>query len=279
MWLGWVLIVLMTMFCTGLLLVSSRRTIAVLRRRQRRLWAEPERRSDTLWTPRAEPEQTLPLGPMVVSRVWSDTLWTPRAENKINFVITTCLVEREATLREAQYRSGISHLLGQIQSWSETGVVIVENNGPRVTFLDEFAPVCYTSHNESKLEKGVKELMDVQYCIRHYQMSPESLVVKMTGRYICVPECPFLKLVATQAEADAVVKYGAYFRTTDEPCGDCVTGLIALKAKHWLALDPTQVQILEWLVAAKCLSLPRVVTVKGPLGLYMCAGGNEYNLI
>ncbi len=69
---------------------------------------------------------------------------------KIFFIITTCLLEHNFNIRKEEYTSSIQTLIQEIQKYNhlhiESHIIIVENNGARHTFLNDFE-----NQNENKI--------------------------------------------------------------------------------------------------------------------------------
>mmetsp|Transcript_16285 Transcript_16285/g.37508 ORF Transcript_16285/g.37508 Transcript_16285/m.37508 type:complete len:301 (+) Transcript_16285:2-904(+) len=186
--------------------------------------------------------------------------WT--IQPKIFFVITTSIFnvttqgETDVARRKRQYKQGIKSLINATNRFFNSTdkmqwhyhILIVENNGPRGTFLDDFvnrrAPVSvlYTNNNNSPntSNKGMKELLDIQACIEHYHMQPQDLIVKMTGRYFLDKFVTnFMQNVAAVSKQTwmsgqsnkatmAIMKYGTFTKPKNSPRDEVVTGLIML---------------------------------------------------
>ena len=73
--------------------------------------------------------------------------------------------------------------------------IIVENNGKRETYLDDFnCDVIYTDNNNLKYNhKAENELLDVKYIINKYNIDDNDLIIKLTGRY-CLLNDSFINL-------------------------------------------------------------------------------------
>ena len=68
--------------------------------------------------------------------------------------------------------------------------IIVENNGQRQTYLDNFiwneksVQVIYTNNNQHTFRsKGVNELMDIKEVIHRLGIHDTDMIIKLTGRY------------------------------------------------------------------------------------------------
>lgn len=224
----------------------------------------------------------------------------PRVPPRIFFVITTSIKvsegERDASARQEQYERGIRSLLNVTKSGRvllEGKVVIVENNGRRSTYLDNYKEdgvneVLYTDHNSLLVEKGVKEWLDVLATIRHMKMQSTDLVVKLTGRYYFDSnEAPFLKAIydLDWTKTQAVVKFGSYGHTSEHQMADCVTGLILapVHSIQSMAIDKEHrhKDPIEWAWARSILRLPTesIKAFPGKLGLWIAPGGGDYWMI
>lgn len=198
--------------------------------------------------------------------------------------------ERNVDKRQLQYERGIGRLKMQAELADlplPYQIVVVENNGPRKTFLDDLGvTVLYTEGNAVDHEKGVKELDDILSAVDHFQMSDADLVVKMTGRYFLDDDhgglAPFM---ATLRDMDvdrtrAVVKFGTYARPVNRRVMDCVTGLIMVPVAVLRHIDRDVVPIAPaW--ARSVLSLPEdeVIVVRGKMGIHIAPAGKPYYIV
>lgn len=198
--------------------------------------------------------------------------------------------ERNVDKRQLQYERGIGRLKMQAELADlplPYQIVVVENNGPRKTFLDDLGvTVLYTEGNAAEQEKGVKELDDILSAVDHFQMSDADLVVKMTGRYFLDDDhgglAPFM---ATLRDMDvdrtrAVVKFGTYARPVNRRVLDCVTGLILVPVAVLRHIDRSIVPIApSW--ARSVLSLPEdeVIAVQGKMGIHIAPAGKPYYIV
>jgi hypothetical protein len=150
-------------------------------------------------------------------------------------IITTSLIKEQYELRKQQYIAGINSVLKNIENKDIT-IIIVENNGQRKTFLDDFSfNVLYTNSNLQNINKGNKELQDIQTAIKTYNIKDDDLIIKFTGRYLLNDNNKFINLVyENQNDYDCFVRYGSYMNPIAETkqVKDCVTGLIAMKSKY-----------------------------------------------
>ena len=150
-------------------------------------------------------------------------------------IITTSLIERNFEERKIEYIKGITSVLNRCKD-NNYIIIIVENNGKRETFLDEFnIPVLYTNNNNLDTEnKGVKELYDVLECIDTFNIQDEDFIIKMTGRYLLNEKSLFFDICdrINNTEYDTVIKYGWWENPSSIKINDCITGLIGLRCKY-----------------------------------------------
>ena len=108
----------------------------------------------------------------------------------MKFIITTSLIEGEKyEKRKEQYINGIEKAIDLTNNIANLKMIIIENNGKRSTFLDNFKQenidIFYTNNNLLNIKnKGVKELKDILDCINFYDIKDDELIIKMTGRYV-----------------------------------------------------------------------------------------------
>jgi hypothetical protein len=164
---------------------------------------------------------------------------------KTYFIVTASLIQNgNQDKREREYREGIQALQNSLKEFpslkANSKIIIVENNGKRPTFLEEFGEdVLYTDNNFPKqiYNKGVKEIMDVIAVMDKYNIQGDDMVVKVTGRYTILPNSPFMKTIAERSpDLSAVVRVGWFDDQYGKPSlkddTAVVTGLVALKAKY-----------------------------------------------
>lgn len=155
----------------------------------------------------------------------------------IYIIVTTSIFNRIGVQnqdhRDARYKECISTLSSLVDNDPEFKIVIVENNGPRQTYLDDFGhDVVYTTHNSIRYpHKGVNELLDILYVIHKYNINDNDTVIKMTGRYKLL-DSTFLNTVKQYHNSyDAFVKFFNVC-TFKYLYDDCVLGLFACKCKY-----------------------------------------------
>lgn len=206
----------------------------------------------------------------------------------ITFVITASLDLQPSLLEEIdpqfldeiqerriqQYRDAIPIIVSFANSIGAK-VIIVENNGPRETFLHTLnCQVLYTITNQFTLEKGVVELLDILQCLYTFQIPDDELIVKVTGRYLLDPLGTFCqKLKQYNPETtDCILRYGSFVDpSNDLPQEDCLTGLIAMKSKYIKQINYRDVSSIEheWAKTSLTLDPSRVQSIRGPIGYRM----------
>ena len=113
--------------------------------------------------------------------------------------------------------------------------IIVENNGERETYLDNFVHdgkpvrVVYTNNNDLLFNnKATNEMVDIKDVIRICGIQGDDMIIKLTGRYRMVSS-DFFTDVIEHKKIDAFVKfYNVY--TMKQERHDCVLGCFAMRA-------------------------------------------------
>ena len=198
---------------------------------------------------------------------------------KINFILTTCINDLNDPIRKEQYTRGINSVLSYIKNMKNCRVIIVENNGKRPTYLDNFGvDVLYTKNNSLGNEKGTTELLDVLDCIKTFNISDEDFVVKMTGRYYLNTSSQFMdEIVKLDSSTECIIHYGSHLKSND--INDCITGLIGMRSKYiqkiTRGINPIEH---SWAKTSHEIP-PSKVRVLKTLGIYICPASNEYYLV
>jgi hypothetical protein len=155
----------------------------------------------------------------------------------IYIIITTSINNkvgvRNNIHRQNRYIECINHLLELINNNVNIKPIIVENNGPRQTFLDNFkCDVCYTHNNIiNYYHKGGNELLDIKEVINQYNIKDDDIIIKLTGRYKLL-NLNFINFVENNINNyDAFVKFFNVC-TLKYMFDDCVLGLFAIKCKY-----------------------------------------------
>lgn len=155
----------------------------------------------------------------------------------IYLLITTSINNKVGVMNEMhrknRYADSIQQTLKLIEFDTSIKPIIVENNGLRHTYLNQFnCEIYYTNNNNMNfIHKGVNELLDIKDIINHYKIQDDDVIIKLTGRYK-VLDLSFINLVKTNSNIyDAFVKF---FNVCELKYmfDDCVLGLFAIKCKY-----------------------------------------------
>ena len=108
--------------------------------------------------------------------------------------------------RQFKYMDSIQQLLTLIGD-DTIKIIIVENNGLRPTYLDNFnCDILYTNNNIINFfNKGGNELLDIKEVINQYNIQDDDMIIKLTGRYKLL-NSQFINLVKDNNH-DAFVKF------------------------------------------------------------------------
>ena len=161
----------------------------------------------------------------------------------IYVLITTSLIDKNFNNRKQQYLLGISNTIMYFREVFKKNkidykFIIIENNNKIDSFLNDFkqySDIFYTNNNNliNNPNKGIKEIIDIHDCIKHYNINDEDFIIKVTGRYILQENSEFIKIFNNYNEnIHCIVRYGSFFNKDDYNINDCVTGLIGLKCKY-----------------------------------------------
>jgi hypothetical protein len=202
----------------------------------------------------------------------------------IYIIITASLINQDFDIREKQYENGISMLFDVLKYNNIlANALIVENNGKRKTFLENFnIPVLYTNNNKINTpNKGIKELLDIKECIEYFNIQDDDFVVKLTGRYIIEMDSYFFQVLKNLNEnIDCIIKYGWWGKFSDKQIEDCITGLIGARCKYvkMIEIPRSDVDCVEWRWAAMTYKIPikKIHIIKKKIGIKICPGGNNY---
>ena len=158
----------------------------------------------------------------------------------IYLIITTSINNRHGSQntneRKERYLYAIKETLKQLPY--EITPIIVENNGKRETYLDNFyhganrVQVLYTENNKQPFKsKGANELLDIKEVIDKCNITDDDLVIKLTGRYRALSPKFFEDVIANEHEYDAFVKFFGTCSLKFE-LHDCILGYYAMRAKY-----------------------------------------------
>ena len=163
--------------------------------------------------------------------------------NMIYLIITTCIQNKFGSInpevRKTQYLSAISETLQYLPS--EIIPIIVENNGKRPTYLDNFyhnnnpVIIIYTDNNTVPYtNKGIIELYDIKYVIKQMNINDNDMIIKITGRYH-VTSSFFFNQILQNENVQNETRYDSFFKfynvcTNKFNAYDGVLGLYAMRS-------------------------------------------------
>ena len=201
----------------------------------------------------------------------------------IYFLVTCSLVDKHPTpwiikvpeeYRIQEYAQGIETVLNISKHIPNSNVILIENNGPRKTFLDLYkgCKVFYTNNNTIQTKnKGIKELKDIKDCIEYFKLKDDDFLVKVSGRYQIMDKSPFIEKLRDLSGIDCILRYGSFNKPSDTRVKDCITGLIGMRCKFVKEIEePHENDPVEWKWAWVTYSMEEanVIPMKS-LGLYM----------
>jgi hypothetical protein len=133
--------------------------------------------------------------------------------------------------RNNRYIECINQLLELINNDNNIKPIIVENNGLRNTYLNNFnCDIVYTNNNFYDFNhKGYNELLDIKDVINKYNIKDNDIIIKITGRYKLL-NMDFFNIVKNNNK-DAYVKFFNVC-TKQFIYNDSVLGLFAIKCKY-----------------------------------------------
>jgi hypothetical protein len=135
----------------------------------------------------------------------------------IYLIITTSINNRYGTQdqkeREERYLYAINETLKNLPH--EIKPIIVENNGKRDTYLDNFyhhhrqhVKVFYTDNNKLEYRnKAVNEMLDIKEVIDKYGIEDDDIIIKLTGRYRALSSQFFKDIIENENKYDVFVKF------------------------------------------------------------------------
>jgi len=158
----------------------------------------------------------------------------------IYLIITTSINNRygakDQTERQERYLYAINETLKVLPH--EIKPIIVENNGKRETYLDNFyhhnqrINVFYTENNKQQFKsKGANELLDIKEVIDRYGIKDDDIIIKLTGRYRALSPKFFEEVIRNENDYDAFIKFYGTCSLKFEQY-DCILGCYALRAKY-----------------------------------------------
>lgn len=158
----------------------------------------------------------------------------------IYLIITTSINNRHGSQntneRKERYLYAIKETLKQLPH--KITPIIIENNGKRETYLDNFyhgvnrVQVLYTENNKLSFKsKGANELLDIKEVINKCNIKDDDLVIKLTGRYRALSPKLFEDIITNEHEYDAFVKFFGTCSLKFE-LYDCILGYYAMRANY-----------------------------------------------
>jgi len=141
--------------------------------------------------------------------------------------------------RKQRYLDSIGAALSFTKDEPRIKPIIVENNGDRITYLDEFikqtgfeCDIVYTNNNNYVFpHKGVNELLDIKQVIDQYNITNEDTIIKLTGRYKLLDPSFFNRVLEHSNAYEAFVKFFNVCKK-EYMQNDCVLGLVSTKCKY-----------------------------------------------
>jgi hypothetical protein len=202
----------------------------------------------------------------------------------IYFLVTCSLVDKHPTpwiiklpesYRIQEYAVGTETILALSKLVPNSKVIIIENNGSRKTFLNLYkgCEIYYTNNNAMTTKnKGIKELKDINDCIKHYKIKDDDFIVKVSGRYKIMDNSPFIDVLKNlNSSIDCILRYGSFNEPSEIRVKDCITGLIGMRCKYIRQIEnPHENDPVEWKWALVTYQIPNEnIIALNNLGLYM----------
>jgi hypothetical protein len=158
----------------------------------------------------------------------------------IYLIITTCLHNKfgikHSIKRKDDYICAITETLLHVPA--SIIPVIVENNGQRETYLDNFVhngnkvPVLYTTNNTFGFKsKGINEALDIKHVINTIHIQSNDIIIKLTGRYKVLSSLFFDEVIKNE-KIDAFVKF-FNVDTLQYDDSNCVLGYYAIRCLYF----------------------------------------------
>lgn len=159
----------------------------------------------------------------------------------IYLIITTSINNRFGTQNDEERKERYLNAIGQTLKVLpyEIKPLIVENNGKRETYLDNFyhhhrqhVKVFYTNNNQRQFKsKGVNEFLDIKEVIDRYGIEDDDIIIKLTGRYKALSPTFFKDIIENENNFDAFVKFYGTCSLKFEDY-DCILGFYAIRVKY-----------------------------------------------
>ena len=197
----------------------------------------------------------------------------------IYILVTTSLILSNFEIRQKQYTSGINCVK---KHFNDCKIIIIENNGKRNTFLNDFVvDVFYTDNNKYTTNNGATELKDINDCINYYNIKDDDFIIKITGRYLLIENSNFVNHIKNIEAYDCLIQYGSFITPQKNKMNDCITVLIGMKCKYIKQIEyPLNHECVEWNWAKVTYKMQddKICILDG-LGIYICPGSNNYYLV
>ena len=168
----------------------------------------------------------------------------------IYLIITTSINNRFGTQDENDRKDRYLYAIGETLKNLpyEIKPLIVENNGKRETYLDNFyhhhrqhVKVFYTNNNRHEFKsKAINEFMDIKEVIEKYGIEDDDIIIKLTGRYRALSSKFFKDVIENEDKYDAFVKFFGVCSFNYEEY-DCVLGCFAMRAKFIKMFNENQI--------------------------------------
>jgi hypothetical protein len=159
----------------------------------------------------------------------------------IYLIITTSINNKYGTQDSLERKERYLHAISETLKLLPPKIIpiIVENNGQRDTYLDNFynnnnakelIKVCYTENNKLQFKsKGINEFLDIKEVINRYEINDNDIIIKLTGRYRALSP-QFLKyILENENNYDAFIKFYGTCSLKFEQY-DCILGCYAMRA-------------------------------------------------
>jgi len=199
----------------------------------------------------------------------------------IYIIITCCLLSsHDKDIRKEQYIKGINKIIELCNELKEVKIVIVENNGKRETFLDDFGvDVLYTNNNSIETNNfSIKEISDIKSCIKQYNIRDDELIIKITGRYILHDDNNLIKIIRiinNKNQPHMIMKFST---VEDKIVRMVISGCYGLLCLYMKEIVITT--NIEHALGELTLQIPKHLICRlNYIGIYICPGSNNYSLI
>ncbi len=158
----------------------------------------------------------------------------------IYLIITTSINNRYGLLNNSERKDRYLYAISQTLNYVPDNIIpiIVENNGKRETYLDNFyhnnkkVKVIYTDNNKFNfINKGINELLDIKYVINEIGINDNDIIIKLTGRYRVLSNVFFNEIINNQNNFDVFIKFFGTCSLKYEKY-DCILGLYAIKSVY-----------------------------------------------